>query len=119
MQMIFNSLTFWTLLAGILAFVAKFFFPAFPLGSAEVLALVLFFLGLVNVVPQARRQRATFGDLLKSMAFWQMIAGFLSFIALYFFPQFPLDSNGVLGIVLFILALFGINPELRLRGLRS
>jgi hypothetical protein len=115
-----NSLTFWTMVAGLLAFVAKFFLPSFPLGNAEVLSLILFLLGLFGVVPEARLMAARMGvsvaDLLKSKAFWEMVAGLVAFVILFYFPTFPLDANGILGILLFILALFGITPELKLRA---
>jgi len=117
--MIYKSLAFWTLLAGALAFVAKFFVPSFPVDTQGILALILFALGLVGVVPQFRIMRATFGDLLKSLAFWQIAAGLAWFVAHFYFPAFPLDEVGVLGFIIFILGLFQINPELRLRGLKN
>jgi hypothetical protein len=115
----FNSLSFWTMVAGLLAFVAKFFLPSFPIGDAEILALILFLLGLFEIVPEFRLRRAvgaSVSDLLKSLPFWEMVAGLLSFIVLFYFPTFPLDANGVLGILLFVLALFKIGPELQMRG---
>ncbi len=40
--MISQSLTFWTLLVGLVAFVLRWYFPAFPLDETTILALVLF-----------------------------------------------------------------------------
>lgn len=114
--MIFNSLTFWTLVAGLLAFVAKFFYPAFPLDNQGILDVLLFLLGLVNIVPTARLMGATFGDLLKSLSFWTMLAGLVAFVLHFFFPAFPLDEAGVLGVIIFLLGLFQIKPELKMRA---
>ena len=112
---IFKSLTFWTLVVGVLAFVAKFFLPAFPLDNQGILSLILFLLGLVNIVPTARLISATFSDLLKSLHFWTMLTGLVSFVIHYFAPTFPMDAAAILTVVLIILGLFNINPELRLR----
>ena len=117
--MISQSLAFWTLVAGALAYLAKFFLPSFPLDTAGILAVILFVLGLIGVVPQVRLMGATFKDLLKSMAFWQIIAGLVWFVAHYYFPTFPLDEVGVLAFVIFILGMFQIDPELRVRGLKN
>ena len=121
--MIFKSLTFWTLVAGLLAFVAKFFFPAFPLDTAGILALMLFVLGLIGVVPAVRAARARqalsleAGNIVNSLAFWQLVAGLLYFVVRFFAPSFPMDQGVILGVILFILGWFGVKPELRFRGL--
>jgi hypothetical protein len=112
-----KSLTFWTLVAGVLAFVAKFLFPAFPLDSTGILAVILFFLGLFGIVP-AVRGVLPFGDLLKSLPFWGLVVGLIAFVLHYFVPTFPMDNTAILAVVLFILACFGIKPELRLRGIK-
>jgi len=114
--MIINSLTFWTLVCGLLAFVAKFFFPAFPLETGDILALTLFFLGLFGVVPSIRAARALTANIVNSLAFWQLVAGLVFFVLRFFAPDFPLDVNAVLGIIMFVLAIFNIYPELRMRG---
>jgi hypothetical protein len=49
---IHKSIIFWTLIAGLLAFVAKFFYPAFPLSEVEILALIIFVLNLFNIKPE-------------------------------------------------------------------
>lgn len=115
---IFKSLTFWTLIAGVLAFVVKFFQPNFPLDNQGILSLILFLLGLFNIVPTMRFQGATWIDLFKSLPFWTMVAGLLSFVVHFFFPDFPLDDVGVLAVIVYLLGLFGITPELRARNIR-
>jgi len=119
--MIYKSLTFWTLVAGLLAFVAKYFFPAFPLDTAGILALILFVLGLIGVVPAVRAlgfRGAVAGGIVNSLAFWQLVAGLLFFVVRFLAPDFPLDQGVILGVILFILGWFGIKPELRARGLK-
>lgn len=117
MNTIFKSLTFWTLIAGLLAFVAKFFLPTFPLDNAQILAAILFFLGLFGVVPAFRVQGAMTANIASSLAFWQLIAGLLIFIAKYFAPSFPFDVNTLMSVILFVLGWFQITPELRARGI--
>ena len=70
MNTIFKSLTFWTLVAGLLAFVAKFFLPTFPLDAVQILAAVLFLLGLFGVTPAFRAQGAMTAGIASSLAFW-------------------------------------------------
>ena len=41
-------------LPGLLAFVAKFFYPAFPLSEVEILALIIFVLNLFNIKPELK-----------------------------------------------------------------
>lgn len=118
--MIFKSLTFWTLIAGLLAFVAKFYFPTFPLDAAGILAAILFVLGLIGVVPAFRAmgvRGAVAGGIVNSLAFWQLIAGLLFFVLRFFAPSFPFDQGVILGVIVFILGWFGVKPELRARGL--
>src|SRR5690606_1877678 len=89
--MIFNSLTFWTLLVGLIAFVINYYSPTFPLGEASILALVLFVLGLIGITPtlQARGARALVSPpIVNSLAFWQMVAGLVAFILYFFAPDF-------------------------------
>lgn len=114
---IFRSLTFWTLLAGLAAFVAGFYFPAFPFDATTILAAILFVLGLIGVVPQLRAQRAITGSIVSSLAFWQLVAGFVFFVIKFFAPTFPFDETIILGFFLFVLGWFNIQPELRVRGL--
>ena len=111
---IFSSLVFWTLIAGLVAFVVKFFWPAFPFTNTEILSLILFVLGLFKVIPSFRA-RVAFGSIFWSLDFWKMVVGLISFVILYFVPTFPFDATVILTAVLFILGLFDITPELRLR----
>lgn len=118
--MIFQSLTFWTLLVGVLAFALRWYFPAFPLDEASILALVLFLLGLIGITPtlRARGLRALVAPpIVNSLAFWQLVAGFLAFVVHFFAPDFPFSTETILAVILYILAVVGINPELRARGI--
>ena len=115
--MIWKSLTFWTLVAGLLAFVARFFYPAFPLDAVQILAAIMFVLGLIGVMPQFRATRTLTGSIVHSLAFWQLVAGLLVFVVRFFAPTFPFDQTVIVGFIIFILSFFGIYPELRIRGL--
>lgn len=53
---IYKSKIFWTLIAGLLAFVAKFFYPAFPLSEVEILALIYFVLNMFKIVPELQER---------------------------------------------------------------
>lgn len=55
--------------------------------------------------------------ILKSRQFWVLVVGLLVYVVKLLLPSFPLDENNILALVLFVLAAFGINPELRARGL--
>lgn len=124
--MIFESLAFWTLVVGVVAFVVKFFAPTFPFDETQILAAVLFVLGLVGIVPAARasaRVRGALatvsgGDIFKSLQFWTLVAGLGSFVIHYYAPTFPLEQSAILALVIFILGFFQITPELRARGLK-
>jgi len=118
--MIFQSLTFWTLLVGLLAFALRWYFPAFPLDEISILALVLFLLGLIGITPtfRARGFRMLFTvPIVNSLAFWQIVAGFVAFVIHFFAPTFPFSTDIILGVILFVLGYVGITPELRVRGL--
>lgn len=120
MKNIFKSLTFWTLLVGVVMFAVTYYVPTFPLNSQNVLALVLFVLGLIGVVPTFRIKgvrAALAGGVVNVLAFWQLIAGFVWFCITFFAPTFPLTTDMILGAILFILSYFNIKPELRARGL--
>lgn len=120
--MIVNSLTFWTLLVGVAAFVIRWYFPTFPLDEVTILAAVLFVLGLIGITPTLRdrglRALAT-PPVVNSLAFWQLVAGLAAFVLHFFAPAFPFDQSAILGVILFVLGLVGIVPELRARGLRK
>lgn len=118
--MIFQSLTFWTLLVGVIAFVLRWYYPDFPLDEISILALVLFALGLIGITPTLRARGAsalTSPPVINSLAFWQLVAGFVAFVIHFFAPDFPFDNEIILGVILFVLGYVGITPELRARGL--
>jgi NADH:ubiquinone oxidoreductase subunit K len=115
--MIFNSLTFWTLVVGLIAFVARWYFPTFPFDEITILSAVLFILGLFGVYPQFRAQGALTANIINSLAFWQLVAGLAAFVLHFFAPSFPFDQAVILAFILFLLGWFGIQPELRVRGL--
>lgn len=115
--MISKSLTFWSLVAGLLAFILRWYFPAFPFDAVTILAAILFVLGLIGVVPQLRAQGALTAPIVNSLAFWQLVAGLVVFVLHFFAPSFPFDQLAVLAFLLFVLGFFGIHPELRARGL--
>lgn len=54
---------------------------------------------------------------LKSAQFWVAVVALVLFVVQAYVPDFPLDEATLLKIVYFVLALFGIYPELRVRGL--
>ena len=115
--MIFKSLNFWVLLVGVVGFVVRFYFPTFPLDNQSILSLVLFVLGLIQIVPQLRARGALTVDIVHSLAFWQLVAGFLAFVLHFFAPTLPLDNVAILAVIVYVLSLFGVVPELRARGL--
>jgi hypothetical protein len=51
-MVLLKSYQFWVLVAGILAFVAKTYFPTFPLDEAQLLALIVFILAAFNIKPE-------------------------------------------------------------------
>lgn len=115
---IYKSLTFWTLLIGLVMFVVTFYVPAFPLSAGSVSALVLFVLGLIGIYPTIKAQGlrgALAGGVVNVLAFWQLVAGFILFVITYFAPNFPFDNSTILGVILFVLSYFGIKPELHAR----
>ena len=116
--MIYQSLTFWTLIAGLAAFTLRWYFPAFPVDEITILAAILFVLGLIGVVPQLRAQRSLTPPIINSLAFWQLVAGLVVFALHFFAPSFPFDQAAILAAILFVLGFFGVHPELRVRGLR-
>jgi len=54
MPPIYKSKVFWTLVAGVLAFVAKFFYPEFPFSEVEILAAIVFVLNMFKIYPELR-----------------------------------------------------------------
>lgn len=123
MTPIYKSLAFWTLVAGFLAFVAKFLSPNFPLSNQDILNALLFLLGLFGIVPAARvgalmRSSATVGlvDLLSSLQFWTLLAALASFVIHYYLPEFPFTEVMILSVILYVLEFFGIIPQARANG---
>lgn len=119
--MIYQSLTFWTLLVGVVAFALRWYFPAFPLDNATTLSLVLFFLGLFGIFPTLRAQgfrTLLTPPILSSLAFIQLVAGLVTFVIHFWAPDIPVTVETILSVFIAVLGLFGIYPELRLRGLR-
>ena len=55
--------------------------------------------------------------ILKSAQFWVAVVALVLFVIQAYVPDFPIDEATLLKIVYFVLALFGIYPELRSRGL--
>lgn len=115
-----NSLQFVSLVVSLIFFAIKYFNPAFPLTYDQLLGYALFLLGLVGIVPQvwtgARRAAlAAAGGVWMSLSFWTAVSGVISIALLYYFPTFPLDQAALLGLIVFILARFGIVPEVRAR----
>jgi hypothetical protein len=114
--MIFTSLTFWTLLAGVLAFAIKFFVPTFPFTQDMILMFFVFLLGFVNIYPSLRYKGIlglSWLDILKSKAFLVLVVGLLGFIVRYYLPTLPWDNGAILVAVVFVLGLFNIYPEVR------
>jgi uncharacterized membrane protein HdeD (DUF308 family) len=117
--MIISSLAFWTLVAGFLGFVVKFLFPAFPFGADQILAAIMFILGAIGIVPTARLHAAianravNFGDLLKSLQFWSLLAGLISFVVHFYSPTFPFVEAEILALIVYVLSLFDVTPQLR------
>lgn len=119
---IFKSLKFWTLLVGLIAFAINFYQPGFPLSKANILALVLFALGLIGVVPAfgVKGFRAALaGGIVSVLAFWQLVAGFVIFVITYFAPAFPFTTETLLGVILFVLSFFQIKPDLQAQGFKG
>ena len=119
---IFKSLNFWTLLVGLIAFVIRFYQPGFPLSEANILALVLFALGLFGVVLTFRVKgfrSAVAGGIVNVLAFWQLVSGFVIFVITYFAPTFPFTTETLLGVILFVLSFFQIKPQLQAQGFKG
>jgi len=51
---IHKSLRFWTLVAGLLAFIAANYAPSFPFGEDTILQAIVFVLGLLGIVPELK-----------------------------------------------------------------
>ena len=51
---LFKSKAFWTLVAGLLGFVVRFYFPAFPYADAVILVVIIFILNRLGINPELR-----------------------------------------------------------------
>ena len=92
------------------------------MNEVEILALVLFVLGLIGVVPSFRLKgfrAAVDGGIVNVLAFWQLVAGLVVFVITYFAPTFPFTTETLLGVIVFVLSYFSITPELRAKGFKS
>lgn len=110
------KLQFWTLVVALVAYVVKYFYPDLPITGADILAAVLFLLGLIGVVPTVRGVRSlgySFSDLFKSLAFWTLVAGLIGFVVRFFAPEFPYTDAVILAVIVFVLNRVGINPQIR------
>jgi hypothetical protein len=115
--MIFQSLNFLALLAGLLSFVVRFYLPSFPLDETQILSLILFALGLIGIVPMYRHGLASIPVIFNKIEFWQLVVAVAGFTARYYAPDFPFTDEVLLAGLIFVLGWFKINPELRSRGL--
>ncbi len=110
-----------TALAAIIGMFLREQVPWFPFTDAQILAAMLFLLGLIGVVPQVwimlkyKLKRGLTGTegWLKSKALWEMVAGIASIILLAYFPNLPITPAMILAFILFALNQAGINPEIK------
>jgi hypothetical protein len=113
------KLQFWTLVVALGTYIAKYFYPDLPLTEAEILAGVLFLIGLIGIVPAVRAAfnvaviGYTLADLFKSLPFWVLVAGLIGFVVRFFAPEFPYTDAVILSVIVFLLNRFGIQPEMR------
>ena len=54
MPPIYKSKVFWTLVAGVFAFVVKYFFPSVEISEVQILAAIVLVLNSFNVTPELR-----------------------------------------------------------------
>lgn len=119
-MLLFKSLTFWTLFVGVIAFIIRWYIPAFPLTEGQILSVVIFLLGLISIFPTllARGFRAfVTPPILNSLAFIELLAGLVAFVLQTVAPDAPITRELVLGVILAVLAMLQIHPELRARDL--
>lgn len=113
-----------TIVAGLLLAALKAFFPTIPLTEEQIVLVVTFLLGLFGIVVQVRaraklRQLDPNGGnvILNSKAFWLLIASVLSLVVTSFFPDFPIAQVDIAGVLLWLVAQAGLNPQFRAQGL--
>ncbi len=113
-----------TVVAGLIAFVAKILYPAFPLTTDQIVLIITTLLGLFGVVVQLRNQAkirkldSNGGNVvLNSKAFWLMVASIVSLVVTSYFPDFPIAQVDVGTVLLWLVTQVGLNPQLRAQGL--
>jgi len=114
-------LQFWTLVAGLAAYILTYLYDL-PITAADILAGVLFLLGLIGVVPTARaaynqRRGLGWGDLFESTAFLTLLAGLVGFVIRFYAPDFPYTDAVILSVLVFVVNKVFINSNLRYNGL--
>lgn len=112
-----KSLTFWTLVAGLVAYVVKYFVPTMPIDATAILTAILFLLSLFGITPTFRLMTA-WTDIFHKKEFWLAVVALAGFVIHYVSPTFPFENDVLFILVVYILGLFGITPELKLRGLK-
>lgn len=111
-----GKLQLWILIVGLVSYVARFFYPDFPLDEQQLLAGVLFLLGLIGVYPSVRAAinpavQYTWADLFKSLVFWELVAGIIGFVLRELRPDFPYNNAVILAVIVYLLRLVDINPQ--------
>lgn len=96
--------------------------PGFPLTDDQIYLIAVALLGAIGVVVQLRygliRGLTGLDGLLRNKAFWLLIAGVLNIVIQQFLPNFPLVEADVAALIFYLLAQFGIIPEVRAKMLR-
>ncbi len=109
-----------TVVAGLIVLVVKQFWPEFPFSNEQVVAAIVALLGLFGVIVQLRaRIRGILGagEWWKSKALWIAVAGIANIVLLSYVPDFPVAQFDLAALLFWVLAQFGINPELRAQRL--
>lgn len=104
-----------TAIAGLVAMFLKTVWPTFPLDDVQILALFMFLLGLIGVVPQLMFRRGLTGTdgWLRSKAFWLALVGAANIALHAYLPDFPLVAADLAALVFWVLSLNGIVPEVK------
>lgn len=119
-MILIKSKAFWTLLVGVVAFAARWYWPTFPLTEGQILSLVFFVLGFFQIYPSLRASglRAfTSPPIYSSLAFLELVAGLAAFVIQTLQPGSPVTKEMVLMAFALVLGLLGVSVELRERGL--
>lgn len=113
-----------TIIAGLILAALKQFFPTIPLTEEQIVLVITFLLGLFGVVVQVMK-RAQIRSLnpdggnvvLNSKAFWLGIASLISLVITAYAPDFPIAQVDIAGVLLWLVAQVGLNPQFRAQGL--